>query len=430
MSNEATGGRRLVRRFYWFQVTRSVGFIYPIFALFVLRDVSFTGYGTLSAIYAAVVVASEVPTGYVGDRWGRRASMAGGVACTALSLAGFVVADSFAGYAVLYVIWAFATTFNSGSGDAWLYETLQRHLDAGAFTRVRGRAGAVERWTSVATMLAGGVLYAVDPRVPFVASVALNLLGFGVLWTLPASGRRGDGTGSVADGESGSTGDREAGGGSAPGAGTSARAALGVVRDSFATPGLRGFVPFVAVVLAGVGAAGGYVQPIGVDLFRTLLPPSLSAVPESSLLGAMYASFTGVAGVAAASAGRVEDLLGVRGAVLLVPAVTAVLMLLPPLVLVAALPMFVARTATSPLFVPIAYGYVNDRVGDAGRATTLSAVSMVQGAVRTPLALAAGVVADAFGAVAAPAMLGCVVLLAVGAAAVGRPVAAGTRTTS
>lgn len=396
MGERADGGG-LVRRFYLFQVTRSVGFISPVFALFVLRDVTFTQYGLLSGLYAALVVASEVPTGYVGDRLGRRASMAAGVACTALSLAGFVVADSFAGFAVLYAVWAFATTFNSGSADAWLYETLEAHLDAEAFTRVRGRAGAVERWTSVATTLGGGALYAVDPRAPFVASVALNLLGFAVLATLPASEGAGEST--------------------------SAREALGVVRTAVASRGLRTFVPYAAVVLAAVGAAGGYVQPIGVDLFRAVLPPSLAAVPEPALLGGLYASFTGVAAVAADRAGAVESRLGVRTAVLAVPAVVAVLLVLPAVALVAALPMFVARTATNPLFVPIAYGYVNDRVGDAGRATTLSAVSMAQGVARAPLAVAAGAAAGAYGAVAAPAVLGGVLLLAVGAAALLGPTA-------
>ncbi|WP_435127315.1 MFS transporter [Halobaculum sp. D14] len=416
-SGGGAAGRRLVRRFYLFQATRSVGFVSPVFALFVLRDLTFVQYGALSSLYAALVVASEVPTGYVGDRWGRRASMAGGVGCTALSLAGFVVADSFAGYAALYAVWAFAATFNSGSSDAWLYETLDEHLDGSEFTRVRGRAGAVERWTSVATMLVGGVLYGVDPRLPFAASVALSLPGFAVLWTLPDS--RGD--------AAAASGDRP-----------SALEALGVARRSFAEPGLRGAVPYVALLLAAVAAAGSYVQPIGVDLFRELLPASLSAVPEPSLLGAMYAAFTGVAAVAAGSAGAIERRLGVRGALLVVPAVPAVLMLLPPVALAAALPMFVARTAASPVVVPIAYGYVNDRVAaadapdgdstgsagaDAARATTLSAVSMVQGAVRTPLAFVAGVAAGAYGPTAAPALLGGVVLVAVAAAAVWNPVA-------
>jgi MFS family permease len=177
---------RLVGKYYLYQATRSIGFISPIFALFVLRDLSFTQYGTLSALYSALVVLGEVPTGYIGDRYGHRTSLALSAVFTALSLAGFVVAQSFWPYVLFWIFWAFALTFASGSVDAWLYEALERYFDADEFVRIRGRGESVMQWTSVITMILGGALYALDPTYPFVASVILNSLGLLVLFTLPA----------------------------------------------------------------------------------------------------------------------------------------------------------------------------------------------------------------------------------------------------
>jgi hypothetical protein len=80
-----------------------------------------------------------------------------------------------------------------------------------------------------------------------------------------------------------------------------------------------------------------------------------------------------------------------------------------------ALPTFAAMRTAMPLVQPIATGYVNDRVGNVGRATLLSAVSMFYMALRTPLALGAGMVADATTATVAVGALGAL-FLAVGGA--------------
>ena len=59
--------------------------------------------------------------------------------------------------------------FQSGSADAWLYDTLETHLDADQFTRVRGRGGSVNQWVSAGTMLTAGGLFSIDHRLPFLA---------------------------------------------------------------------------------------------------------------------------------------------------------------------------------------------------------------------------------------------------------------------
>jgi hypothetical protein len=98
--------------------------------------------------------------------------------------------------------------------------------------------------------------------------------------------------------------------------------------------------------------------------------------------------------------------------VLAVPAATVVALVLPSRVALLALPAFAAMRTATPVLRPIATGYVNDRAADVGRATLLSAVSMVTMLLRAPLALAAGLVADRTTATAAVAALGgCFLLL-------------------
>ncbi|WP_327053215.1 MFS transporter [Halomicrococcus gelatinilyticus] len=411
---------RLIGKYYCFQATRSVGFISPIFTLFVLRDVSFTQYGTLSALSAALVVLGEVPTGYVGDRYGRRTSLALSVVFTVLSLAGFVVAQSYWPYVLFYVLWALALAFASGSADAWLYEVLDEHFDADDFVRVRGRGASVMRWTSVATMIGGGALYAVDPRYPFVASLALNGLGLAVLFTLPSTRRRANddrSAGDPADGPGIDDATRD------PGADDADADADGhitlletlpLVRRQFTARPLRPFVVYVGLFFAVTTAADAYIQPVTEELFRATLESATVAghsLPLGVVLGVLYAGFTAVSAVASYFAGDVEAALGLWGALLVVPAVTAVTLVLPRLAIVAALPMFVALRGSKALLLPIVNGHLNDHVGSAGRATTLSAFSMLWRLLRVPMVLAAGVVADAVTETAAVAMLGVVFLV-------------------
>ncbi len=408
--------RALVRRYYLYRVTLSTGFITPIFTLFLLRSLSFTQVGVLSALYSVVAVVGEVPTGYVGDRLGRRASLLLSVLFAVNSLAGFVVVEGFVPYAGLYVLWALALTFRSGSMDAWLYDILDERLDAGQFSRIRGRGDAVQRWAAAVSMVAGGLLYGITPTYPFVAAVAFNSLAVVVLLSLPKN-RQYAGRGSVAG----------SGGRLGPGA------AVSLVREHATRPALRSLVAYFGLFYAVVGVTNTYVQPMAVETLApyatafgvTIPAEGATAAARSGEAGAALALGLGVlyAGLSALSsaggyyAGAVENYLGVGRAVVLAPAITALALVIPAWIPIVALPAFVATRTSMPLVEPIANGYVNDHVEDVGRATLLSALSMGYLLLRTPLALAAGAVADATRATTAVAALGCLFLAAGGAVA-------------
>lgn len=392
--------RSLLGRYYLYRATMSVGFITPIFTLFLLRSLTYTQLAALSALYSVLAVVSEVPTGYVGDRLGRRASLLLSVAFTVGSVGGFVVMDGFVPYAFLYALWALALTFRSGSIDAWLYDVLDERLDASQFSHVRGRGDAVQNWTAAVSMVGGGLLYGIEPTYPFVAAVAFNSLGFVTLLSLPKNSQ-------YADGREGS--DR-----------LGPRAAIAIARDHLVRPPLRSLVVYVGLFYAVISVAQGYVQPMAVETLApyasqfgmdlragTAVARAGKAGPSLALgLGVLYAGLTAVAAVGGYYAGRIEDRLGVRRAVLCVSGITAAALVVPLWIGAFALPMFAAMRTSMPLVKPIANGYINDHTASVGRATLLSVVSMGYMALRTPLALGTGVVADATTATTAVAVLG------------------------
>ncbi|MXR20725.1 MFS transporter, partial [Halobacterium sp. PCN9] len=80
------------------------------------------------------------------------------------------------------------------------------------------------------------------------------------------------------------------------------------------------------------------------------------------------------------------------------------------------LPAFVAMRPMGAVVRTVRSRYLNDRIESVGRATAMSAASLVFSVVRFPLLLGAGVVADAFGPYVAlsavnAAFVGCAAVL-------------------
>jgi MFS family permease len=373
----------VVAKYYAYRATATFGFFWPIFTVFLLsRDLSYAQIALLGSLSAAVSVLGELPTGYVGDRVGRRDSLLLGAVARATSVFALAFAETFPGFVALYVVWAVGGAFTSGAGDAWLYDVLAARLDADAFTRVRGRGGAVNMTVSAASMLAAGALYAADPRLPFLVGGTVNALGVPVLLAMP----RVD-VGGVADGEeSHAAGDH-----------LGVRHAARVVRVQLLRPPVRSVVLGVALFFGVVGAADAYVQPIAVD-----------AVGLSELaLGPLYAGFAAVAAVASYHADRLERAVGTAGVLAGVPVVVGVALVVPAAVApTLAVPAFVAMKGAREVLAPVASGYVNAHVDSVGRTTVLSAAAMCYGTVRLVLKPIGGVAADALGPLATVAGLG------------------------
>lgn len=413
MTLQPSSPSAIIRRYYVYEITASVGFITPIFTLFLLyRGLSFTEVGTLSAILAVLIVVGEIPTGYVGDRVGRRNSLVLSMCFTALSLAGFVFVTSFLGLAVLYGLWALAMTFSSGSEEAWLYDTLKTHLDENRFTTIRGRANAIHLWTTAVTMIAGSLLYVVHPTLPFAASAVLNLLAVPVLLTLPKNRQFADTVRETNenDDETDPAADEDR---------FTILDALPILRETFTRPPLRSFVLYVGLLFGTIVATNVFVQPIAVEVFdeyvATFATERLGVGVEVSM-GFLYAGFMVASAIASFYAGTIEDVLGLDRAIVVVPVVTGIAVVVPALVPLFAVPMFFTLRVSHALLNPMVNQYLNDHAPSVGRATVLSTASMIYALLRVPLTPTAGVIADRAGPLVGVAALG--VLFLVGAVVV------------
>lgn len=350
----------LVLKYYLYAATRSHGFVIPVVVEYLLQSgLSFTQVGTTEAVFMAGWTLGEVPTGYVSDRIGRRNALVVSKVLTMAALLTLGFGRTFEAFVAGYAVWSLGVTFRSGAGSAWLYEALETRLDTDKYTRVRGRGSAVQLSVTAVASVLGGWLAAMDWLYPFLANAALVAVGIPVLLALPAVGR---------DAEE-----------ATPGAGE----VLSVVRRQFTVPPLRGFVIYMALFFALTSVVETFVQPVSTDL----------GVPVAAL-GWLYAGFSLVAAGAGYVAGDVREQVGERTWFVAAPLGLALLLVATPFVPLLALPIFFVLRGTRSLTATLRGQYLNDHIGSGGRATVLSAASMVFALAAAVSRQVGGVVAD------------------------------------
>jgi MFS family permease len=361
--------RASVLKYYLYKATKAVEFYRPVMYLFLLaQGLSFTEIAVLEAIYNLTTVLGEIPTGYVGDRLGRRNSLLVGTALIAVTLVGIGLADTFLALAVLYALWSMGYNFRSGSEDAWLYDTLGDDAEAGTFAHVRGRGESVSLGVGAVAAIAGGYLGSVDLSLPWFVAAAVTGVGVLVLLTVEES----------PDYEASET--------------VGLSAVVDIVRDALTQQNIRALVVYYFVLYAGVTyLVFVFLQPV----FETVVVGLGVPRPQvESLLGWFYAAYSLVGAVLSYYTSAIEQYVGVRTWFLLLPFLVGTALMGMVVVPVLALPTFLFARGLADVTRTFAGQYVNDRIGTAGRATVLSAMAMVSGLTVVPFQLGSGVISD------------------------------------
>lgn len=135
-----------------------------------------------STFYVAVLL-GEAPTGVVADTFGRKTSIACGAALITVGAVGWAFAPTLPLIMLAYVAMGIGITFMSGADDAFLYESVQLAGRAEDYTRLLGKAGATFTGALAVGSMLGGLLAAVDLKLPYFVSGTMLLITFGLALT-------------------------------------------------------------------------------------------------------------------------------------------------------------------------------------------------------------------------------------------------------
>jgi len=186
----APGSARNIALFPWFQVFQNLIFWMPVFFLLFASRFSVSDLLVLEAIYFAVVVVAEVPSGYFSDRVGRRATLLASSFCWFAAGTLFCLSETFAGFAVAQILLATGMALRSGTDSSLLYESLK---DIGAAADVATHEARAQTWSLLALAFAsivGGVIALLDLRMPYLFSALAAAIAFALAYGFTEPGDR------------------------------------------------------------------------------------------------------------------------------------------------------------------------------------------------------------------------------------------------
>jgi MFS family permease len=183
----------------WF----SSGLVFPVqMLLYASRGVDLPTAGLLMALYSAVVITLELPTGGLADLLGRRRTMLVATAISAAALVGLAFAQVAWQFAVVAAISATGRALGSGPLEAWYVDTVRTADPAASLRTGISRGWAVEAlglgvaatlggWLPGRFAGAGGLLSPFSvPALVAAGIAATSLVAHAVLMTEPRPRRR------------------------------------------------------------------------------------------------------------------------------------------------------------------------------------------------------------------------------------------------
>jgi len=133
---------------------------------------SFQEFLLTEAIFAAIVLFAEVPSGWLSDIWKRRTTLIISTFFAVIGYSFLLNADSFWIFALGQAIIGIAVSLNSGTINALLYDTLLQDERVGEYRKLEGKRHAYTLYAVAFASIIGAAVYQIDEKLP----VALEII--------------------------------------------------------------------------------------------------------------------------------------------------------------------------------------------------------------------------------------------------------------
>jgi hypothetical protein len=164
---------RVLGSYYRYQAAASCVFFTPVFYVYYQQRIglSLALILWIQSYFLAVRALLDLPLGAVADRYSRRACLAAYALCHLAGAAALLVLPALPTVILAETLFATGGAFRSGADSAFLFDALQAVGRPELYPRAESRAQAVIAIATGATAVTGGLLAALDLRLPYVATV-------------------------------------------------------------------------------------------------------------------------------------------------------------------------------------------------------------------------------------------------------------------
>lgn len=169
--------RANIWKLYALKMLRSFMLMMPIMTLFLQENgLSLFQIFVSQAVFSAVAIVFEIPSGYFADRYGMRLSLIIGAISAWLGVSLYALSYDFVSVLVAEVLLGTSLAFISGADSALLYETEHALGERDAYTQKEARMFAWSSFSEGIASILGGFLALASLRVPVLVQ-AVVLVG-------------------------------------------------------------------------------------------------------------------------------------------------------------------------------------------------------------------------------------------------------------
>lgn len=170
--------KRNIISLYFIKVSKWFTLIMPIIVLFYEEN----GLGLkeiflLKSVYSVVLVALDIPTGYLADAWGRRNCLLSG--CI-IAFGGFICysfSSTFAAFFMAEILLGIGQSLVSGADSALLYDTMLHYDREDEYLKYEGKVTMIGNFSEAFAGIIGGLLATSSLRLPFYGQVMVAFIG-------------------------------------------------------------------------------------------------------------------------------------------------------------------------------------------------------------------------------------------------------------
>jgi MFS family permease len=127
------------------------------------------------AVFSAVVLLCEVPSGWISDTWKRRSTLVLGGFFGILGYTCLMLADNFWQATSAQAFIGVAVALNSGTNTAILYDLLHQHRREDEYRRIDGHRHGMSLYGTAMSCLAGAALFTIHPKLPLMLDIVVLL---------------------------------------------------------------------------------------------------------------------------------------------------------------------------------------------------------------------------------------------------------------
>jgi MFS family permease len=126
----------------------------------------------------------EIPSGYFSDKIGHKEALIISRIAAVLSTLFFLFADSIPFLILASIFLSLSSTFISGTGSAFMHETLRALKREGEYTEVMGRSSAIGFAVPIILTVLLPFLVNISYKIPFLIALVIDVIGLWVTCTL------------------------------------------------------------------------------------------------------------------------------------------------------------------------------------------------------------------------------------------------------